>query len=140
MKKLLLIGILFLLSSSTLFAARGIVLVLEAPLLLKPDIEAPISMFVRKGEKIFIHDKNAGLSLNDVQYDLTTRNVTYDQGPSGKLFLQSVDSQGRAVWIEKRFVKLIYKDDREFTESISPFKKDPKDFLKFFNLKVFSYL
>lgn len=126
MKKV--IALLTLFFNFAAFATEGMILVLEAPLLLRPDMTAPISSFVRKGDRIHIHGKNLGLSPNAVIYGNTQVEPVFDVGPSGVEFLQSIDSQGRAVWIERRFVKIIYQDLREFKESISPFEYDPKDY------------
>lgn len=129
MKKLtLFISLLCCVLSTKLYAGYGIVLVLEAPLLLEPSLRSKISKFVRKGQKIFIHDKNFGSSPDQKFYGDEAKEPTFDQGENETLFLQTTDSTGRDVWIEKRFVKLIYEDERERAEAISPFEHDPKDY------------
>lgn len=115
---------LALLSSSLIgkvLAAEGVIITLEAPLFEKEDTKSRILQYVRKGEKVFIHDRHAGLSPNDPNYgqiDVVKANDFY----------LVIDKNANEAYIERRFVKRIYKDDREYAEAISPFTHDPTDY------------
>lgn len=55
-----------------------------------------------------------------------SENPTLDEIYSS--FYKSIDRNGNTVYIPQQYVKLIYKDEREFDSNVSPFKYDPTDY------------
>ena len=136
---------------------RGMVIVLEAPLFRTPDAKSKVLKYVRKGDIIYIHpkyfrngpvDKNFD-NLEDYFEDENPVNLYYESSsekskkPADEeetLFLENnevdktehyyltLDDLGTRAYIPKRFVKLIYQDEREFLTQVNPFKKDPTDY------------
>lgn len=102
-------------------SAEGVIIVLEAPLYEKEMKGSAIVEYIRKGERIFIHDRHLDLSPNERDYGQTIPNIQSD-------FYLVQDKNGQDAYIEKRFVKKIYKDERENLEPISPFDHDPTDY------------
>lgn len=65
-------SLLFLLSSSQALAAKGQVIVLEAPLFRKKSLDAEVIGWVRKGQIIYIHNNVLSNGPNDPRYQVTT--------------------------------------------------------------------
>tara|TARA_R110002049_G_scaffold152839_1_gene316982 strand:+ start:952 stop:1983 length:1032 start_codon:yes stop_codon:yes gene_type:complete len=119
--------ILLLTLSSRLFAAQAIVIVLEAPLLEEPSLDSNVKQVVRKGDKIYLHDRHfsasdwestSGASQKDILVD-----VVYDEE-----FYQALSKDGLPAYIQTKYVKVIYQDDRELTNPVSRFEVDPTDY------------
>lgn len=102
-------------------AADGVVIVLEAPLFEKENINSRIVQYIRKGDHIYIHERHAGISPNEQNYG------QIDTDNRSQFYLVQ-DKNGSEAYVERRFIKRIYKDDRERTEAISPFTHDPTDY------------
>ncbi len=116
----------FFLLAGAAHAAEGMVVVLEAPLFARPNKDAPVVQYVRKGEKIYLHpevlaDPNAHAALAP--------------GPEGRrraeeslgvempapvdpasTFLRAKDNQGRDAWILREHVHVWYEDRREWAQ------------------------
>lgn len=120
MKKLLASFLIFSFASK-LLAAEGVIIVLEAPLFEKEDTKSRILQYVRKGDRIFIHDRHAGISTDDPDYG-QVREVPYGD------FYFVQDKNGREAYVPRKYVKRIMKDQREYAEKISPFDHDPTDY------------
>ncbi|MCB9060172.1 MAG: hypothetical protein H6622_01455 [Halobacteriovoraceae bacterium] len=115
---------LFFFIITELLAGKGVVLVLEAPLLIAPDKNATIVQYVRKGDIIYVNYEH----FRDGQAPPLppSENPTLDEIYSS--FYKSIDRNGNTVYIPQQYVKLIYKDEREFDSNVSPFKYDPTDY------------
>ena len=138
---------------------RGMITVLEAPLLQKTDIKSRVLKYVRKGDIIYIHPKYFTKAPTDKNYDnidsyfsdedqlklyfepsesLKNDETLADQeefqplrkkqNSVTKHFYLTLDELGNRAYIPKRFVKLIYQDEREFLTSVKPYHKDPTDY------------
>ncbi|MFZ4712581.1 MAG: hypothetical protein ACOYL6_02610 [Bacteriovoracaceae bacterium] len=112
-------NILFLftiLLSTKLFAAEGVVKVLEAPLFRSEDDEGAVVQYVRKGDKIYIHD--AALRGEDyvpleTVFSEADEIIEKKKKIGGK-FYATIDNQGRVAYIPKVYIDLTFKDEREF--------------------------
>lgn len=130
--KIILSLILFTLFSHQAFAGRGVVIVLQAPLLDKESFQEgkPVS-HVRRGQEIFIHDKHFGISSFQITFEGMADDEEVDKVEDGwdkEGFFQTLDASGNIAYIERKYVKLIYKDMREQQSYIKPFKYDPTDY------------
>lgn len=94
----------------TVKAATGVVIALNAPLVLSPKLHQPPVQELRKGETLFIHDKHLRDEMGD------------------DAFYETVDRLGRVAYIPKRFVKLITKNESEYDQSITFSSHDPTDY------------
>lgn len=130
MKKLILCLFFF---SNLAFAGKGLVITHEAPLLPKPSFDTRPVQHVRKGNVIYIHDKHFGLADYQVTFtgyidqDSPDFNKVED-GVDKEGFFQTLDKTGQIAYIEKKYVKLIFKDEREKKSALVPWKHDPTDY------------
>lgn len=133
--KVLLVLITFLLSINIYSLPRkrgvGTIVVLEAPVFSAPSREAKLLQLVRKGQDIYIHPRHflgGNYERNYLNYDkLPIDNP--EVSPEGEEFYETTDKNGNSGYIPKRFVKLVFQDDREFSQNISPFREnDPTDY------------
>ena len=111
MKKIIALITLNLLTLSSSFAGKGVVLVLQAPLLHGESFDSHAVTHVRKGQEIFIHDKHFGLSSDKITFDGMADYEDIDKIEDGYYkegFFQTLDSNGSPAFIEKRYIKLIY--------------------------------
>lgn len=145
----ILLTILTIFSPSIAQAAKGVVIVLNAPVFEKPNEKSRILHYVRKGEIIFIRDDETGVSLT--QNDYNNPNTYISAGDkeimgliddrAGKKqprklegeqatakFYTTLTPGSRPGFVHRKFIKMIYGDQREFSESITPFKHDPTDY------------
>ncbi len=123
----------FNLLCNNVFAGNGIVLVLETPLFQRPDVSSKILGHLRKGEKIYLHDSDIGNAPTEVDFDhynpQILENKLYEiteQNEQG--FFRTTDKHGSDAFVLKGHIKPIYQDDREYTNSITPYNKDPTDY------------
>ena len=129
MKKLSLTLLLSIFLTINVFAGKGMILVLEAPLFKKESFDSRIVQHVKKGEVIFIHDKDIDLSPDEISFQSSDRKgYLNNQDFTPNSFYETLDKNGNTVFIPKKFVKLILNDSRENQESISPFAHDPTDY------------
>lgn len=112
---------LLLALSAKIYAARGVIIALEAPLFESEDTKSRIVQYVRKGDELFIHDRHAGISPLDPDYG-QVREV-----PANDFYLVQ-DKNGNEAYIQRKYIKRFYKDEREYAENISPFTHDPTDY------------
>lgn len=119
---------LFIFISIRANAYEAVCIVLEAPMLLEPDMSAIVSQVIRKGEKIKIRDRNVGTGPNDISYLKEADEPFYPIDKEGNEYLEAVDSAARTVYIPKRFMRIIFQDDRERSTSLSD---DPTDYRVF---------
>ena len=120
------------------FAAKAVVLVLEAPLLKKADHHAEIINYVRKGDVIYINSKDVDSAPDETRWELGNLEGVYLSEYKNKLdaddpvdkrkFYQTVSEGGYSAYIARKFVKVLYHDEREYLEPISPFSFDPTDY------------
>jgi hypothetical protein len=111
MKIIALISCLIFSLLTPAFAQRAMVIVLEAPLLNAPNMEAKVVQRVRKGDII---------PLEQSQFK---RDRDQLEG-----FFETWDRNANTVYIPKLYVKLITHDDREFETSVTRWGHDPTDY------------
>ena len=102
MKKILLS--LFIISKT--YSIEGIIKVFNAPIYTEDRLSEQVSEFKKMGKKIFIDDKSL----------------------KNPYFFKTIQNDGTFGFIPKKYVKIIYKDKREFSEKIS-LKKDPTHYI-----------
>lgn len=110
---------LFILTSLPALAAEGIVQVLEAPLFAKEDLTSPVTQYVRKGEKIYIHDsalRNEDYVAIDTIFS-DEENIKVPTRQTESDFYATIDKQGNVAFIPKRYVEVLFKDERELTQA-----------------------
>lgn len=122
MKLFLLLSGLFLFTEALALEAQ--VIVLEAPLLQEPSLTSKVVQLVRKGEKIYLPPVYDLADPNQPAYNPDLSFEAYPQNG----FYQTMDKNGSVVYIPAKYVKVIWKDEREFSQSISPFEHDPTDY------------
>lgn len=107
-KNLFLFFVAFLISQ-ILHASEGIVIVLEAPLLKKPQWDSVVLQTLRKGARVFVSDQSL-IDKNSAEFILT------------------FDRAGNPAYIPLRYVKIITgtEEEKETPIVISPF--DPTDY------------
>ena len=114
--------------SLNLFAAEGVIIVLEAPVFKKPTQKSEVVDTLSMGEKVFIHDSDIPDSPY-TQIDSLKEQARIQLFEKGKVdFYKVVDQTGNPAFIKSEFVKVIYRDSREDTEPIDPFVADPTDY------------
>ncbi len=126
--------------SSLLYAADGVVVVVEAPMFRVPDINSPVIQYSKKGERVYIHpvvinDREA-YDIRPSQKALERQKKTEDPflkvKPEVKNyhdaypFILTKDNQGRDAWMIREHVHIWYEDQREFTQ-FAP-NPDPTDY------------
>lgn len=109
---------------------EAMVIVLEAPLFSAPDWRSPVLMNLRQGKKIKLM---AGqMPMSDYQSGVGERHLWASGGPARTStdsdFWVTLDRNGTTAYVPKKYVKIIFEDERELTTSVSPFLKDPTDY------------
>ncbi len=126
--KLVLHSIFFVFIKATT-AGEAMIVVHEAQLLKEPRVDAKVVQSVRKGQHIYIHKKHFLNSPLDSRYfkehypDL----IKYEEDEHPGYYLTR-DNTGEDAYLPKEYAKLIYRDGREITQSVTPFKPDPFDY------------
>lgn len=123
---------LFLIFLNALLAneKQGLVLVLEAPIFQAPDRNSQLIQLKRKGDLLYIHPRhflNSPVRAKYYNYNETNLHKP-EISSSGEEFYETLDRNGNQAYIPKSYVKLLYRDHREFSESITPYKIDPTDY------------
>ncbi len=124
------IGIfLFILTVET-YAAKAVVIVLEAPLLRYETLNSKVLQTIRKGEEVYIHNKDIDTSPYSVEYNvdddgnpMATADITEKEG-----FYKTLTRDGKDAFIPKKYVKLLYNDSRELIAGRKSYKHDPTDY------------
>lgn len=120
--------LLFTFFSFNTIAAEGIVKVLEAPLYREENLDSKIVQYVRKGDKIYLYDG----ALRDEDYVpmdtvfVNENEIKIPERTNHSEFLATIDKQGQVAFISKKYVDILYLDDREFAQK--PLKPDPTDY------------
>ncbi len=111
-------------------AGVGIITTLEAPILSEPDMTSQVRQLIRKGQKIYIHQKHFQNGPLDVSYDANAETGFFpiNVGANNEGFYQTKDRNGNTAYISDRYVKLITNDNREFAQKITPYNPDPNDY------------
>ncbi|MAF78599.1 MAG: hypothetical protein CME60_10570 [Halobacteriovoraceae bacterium] len=122
--------ILLLFLSHSVFAGQGIITTLEAPIMSNPSMTSQVRQLIRKGEKLYIHDKHFRNGPLEISYDNSadTGFFPINMNDKGEGFYQTKDRNGQTAYISTRYVKLITHDVREFTQNITPYNPDPNDY------------
>ncbi len=113
--------------SPKLFAVDAIVIVLEAPLLEAPSLDSNVKQVVRKGDKIYLHDKHFNASKWETTSQASERVLLMDDIYDEE-FYQTLSKDGFPAFVQSKYVKVIYQDDRELTNPVSRFEVDPTDY------------
>lgn len=114
--------------SVQVFAAEGVVKVLEAPLYREESIDSRIVQYARKGDKIYLYDG----ALRDEDYvHMDTVFVNEDEmkipdRTNVSEFYATLDKQGQVAFIPRKYVDVLFLDSREFKQK--PLKPDPTDY------------
>ena len=116
---------LFSLESS---AIEGVIQVLEAPIYLAPTKDSKVIWKKRKGEKIYIHDTQVAKS--PYGFDTENREEWNELFGTQSAFLKTFTRDGREGYIERKFIKILYNDERELTAPENYYSKndDPTDY------------
>tara|TARA_R110000868_G_scaffold155691_7_gene382248 strand:- start:7470 stop:8501 length:1032 start_codon:yes stop_codon:yes gene_type:complete len=116
-----------LLSITNSFAADGIVIVLEAPLLASPSLDAQVKQTLRRGDKVYLHDQHFNESAWESTSDASQRVAIIDDIYNEE-FYQTLSKDGLPAFIQAKYVKVIFKDNREASDPVARFKTDPTDY------------
>lgn len=103
--------LVILIFTTHVWAGQGMVIVLEAPLLEAPSLEARVMQTVRRGDIIY-------LEKSQLEQDRDQLNG----------FWETLDRNANRVYIPKLYIKLITNDDREFETPVNRFGHDPTDY------------
>jgi hypothetical protein len=126
--KLLIIPILII-SSYSANAIHAEVIVLEAPLLSRPNLDSRRLQTVRKGKKLFIHEKDLNKSEWEVSYNVNSRGDLVPEDEIKVDFYKTLTKAGEDAWVPSKYVKVIYHDHREDKLLMNPYAKyDPTDY------------
>jgi hypothetical protein len=126
--KLLLLSSFFIFSTSAL-AVDAEVIVLETPLLSGPSFNAKVLQRVRKGKRLFIHKSQLRSSDWAMNYNVDSRGNPLPEDDDEILFLKTLTAAGEDAWVPKKYVKVIYNDDREEDLKMNPYSNyDPTDY------------
>ena len=128
-----------LLLSPSLRAAQGLVIVLNAPIYQGPNTKEKVVDYVRQGMKIFVFDEDIGPEAIMPEQGQDNQNPDQDvdtyideEVTSDPLniekderiyapqdFYRTWDKLGRVAYIPKRYLKIIFNDDREAGQPIT---------------------
>lgn len=122
--------------SISAYAGDAIVIVLETALYREDDPTSRVLQLARKNQKVWIHDKEFGLSplapdyssMNNSTELRESRRKNYFNSEDKSGFYETMDRNGNTAFIKRSHVKLIYKDDREALSNVNPFLEDPTDY------------
>lgn len=121
--------ILILLIGLDTLAADAEVIVLEAPLLSAPNYKARVLQRVRKGKNLVIHNQNLGKNPWEVNYEVDSNGLPLPKDEIDNEFLKTLTTSGVDAWIPKKYVKVVYNDDRENELKMNPYSNyDPTDY------------
>lgn len=117
-------------------AGKAVVIVLEAPMMKDRTPDAKVVQLVRKNQVIWIRNREFGQSPLKPDYTVMNeqssfdelKRIRYEQGESKAGYIETMDRNGGTAYIKKSYVKLIYKDDREYLTNVNPFIQDPMDY------------
>lgn len=135
-----LIALLILLFTTSVYSAEGIVLAHAVPLFKEKSKDSPVVQYVRKGEKIFISQKDLPKRDIEIDYEQSdyyeSRNFTtllheQERTPKNMLpseFYLTLDRNGNEVYVEAKYIKINYRDMREKQKDVSIGKHDPTDY------------
>lgn len=117
------------------YAGVGVIITRTSPIFKKPNINSPILQTKKKGEEIYIHGNHfkkdrykdyfekTNIYFNeDLEKEKTDES---DESIYSTEFYLTTDDYGNDGFIPKRYVKLVYNDEREQKKKIKPFKHDP---------------
>jgi len=110
MKNKCILSLIFsFLSMPFAYSYDAIVIVLEAPLLKEPSMHSQVMQRIRKGERVFVPSE---MLENDTLPE----------------FVQTYDRAGNKVYVPTRYIKIVTKDDREYSQPITIAGSDPTDY------------
>jgi hypothetical protein len=122
--------LLFLISARA-FALEAVVTVLETPLLDKPDLDANVVQYYRKGDVLKVHPslnntkkfeylapkKRAKIDFSD---DPLLKDVKPVQASLKDDFIPVVDRRGRTAYIQTTHIYVYFENKKEFDQVIEP--------------------
>lgn len=109
------------------YAAEGVIIALEAPLISSPNESGKVVKVLRKGDKIYLHKKHDGLSPYEIDYT-PELSAKYDKIDQNSDYYTTLDNLGNDAYIQKKYVKLILNDTREFDTPLSVTPHDDTDY------------
>lgn len=114
---------------SSILALEAQVIVLEAPLLSEPSLKSKVLQRVRKGKNLVIHREGITKSSWEMNYNLNSNGDPLKEEKEDVEFLKTFTRSGLDAWVPKKYVKVIYNDDRESELQMNPYAKyDPTDY------------
>lgn len=126
-KKIIISFLIFFSYSS--FAIYAEVIVLEAPLLSRPNLNSKQLQTVRKGKKLYIHAKDLSRSDLEITFNVDSRGDLIPEDQPNPDYLKTLTRAGEDAWIPKKYVKVIYHDHRENELQMNPYvTHDPTDY------------
>ncbi|GEM_PF-736362 len=121
--------LLLLIFSTSTLALEAQVIVLEAPLLSSPSLKSRVLQRVRKGKNLFIHKQGIVKSSWQMNYNVNSEGLPLEEKYQDVDFLKTLTRAGQDAWIPKKFVKIIYNDEREAALQMNPYSDyDPTDY------------
>jgi len=107
----------------------------RVPLFKSKSINSPVIQYVTKGEVIFIHDKEFGISPMTPNYDKSENGVRASRRLESdpmfikkKKFYETLHNMAGPAYVLGKHIKLIYNDDRENHDPIYKKGKDYTDY------------
>jgi hypothetical protein len=126
---LLLISLFFNVQANDDVENKGVVIVLEAPLLASPSMNARVVQTARKGDKLFIHPRHFFGSPLEPNYEQhLPEDIAEVDRLTTKEFYETSDRSGQRAYIPRRYIKLITGDSRENFEPVTIAGHDPTDY------------
>lgn len=98
--KIILAVLFFTFNFTETYAAKAVVISFRAPMQSEAKNDASTFQVLKKGDVIFVADKDL-------------------KEPSFPGFYETIDRSGRTAYVKSEYLKIIYKDEREYAEPIS---------------------
>jgi hypothetical protein len=123
--------LLLLIVPSAVLALKAVVTVLEAPIQLKPRLNAKTVQLIRKGQRIYLHPRHATKGqmsrlIVDTKQDLDM--LDEEDNDNFLSYFETIDKNGNKAYILRKYVKIIFQDEREYTQHIEPYHNDPTEY------------
>ncbi len=119
--------IFFLFLPQITLAARAVVIVLEAPLMNKPSLDAQVKQVVRRGDIVYLHNQHFTATEWDPSSHLSEEIRMVDEANKEEFF-QTISKDGQPAYVQAKFVKVIFQDTREMGDPVARFDIDPTDY------------
>ena len=124
MKKIL--ALLFIRLTAKAFGLEGVVIVHEAPLLEKPEINSKVLQIAHLNDVVTVHpkhDRDNGNKAEYKEYDFINISEVETDG-----YYHVMTKSAEDAYIPKRYLKIVYNDERESRFDAHAFANDPTDY------------